>query len=43
MLHIVKYTKGTNEKKDKEEQQRNKLKKVWIAKDINIIKKGREE
>jgi len=29
-------------RKDKEEQQRNKLKKVWIAKDISIIKKERE-
>jgi len=43
MLHIVKYTKGTNEKrKDKEDQQRNKLNKVWTAKDISIIKKERE-
>jgi hypothetical protein len=43
MLRAVKYRKGTNEeRKDKEQQQRNKLKKVWIAKDISIIKKERE-
>jgi hypothetical protein len=35
--------KGTNEKrKDKEKQERNKLKKEWIGKDISIIKKERE-
>jgi hypothetical protein len=32
VLRIVKYRKGTNEKrKDKEEQKRKKLKKDWIA------------
>ena len=36
--------KGTNEKrKDKEKQERNKLKKEWIGEDISIIKKEREK